>query len=162
MIYHYSKFRIPSSNGSSVIAIKPEAKHRFHAVTILFCVLQKNPLTKVAYFSKICYHTSFQDPILNRDSVASTSKVRVRHDGITDCRKLRVRVWSSFQWQKSITNFTKIRPTVLEINYADRRTDAISPMCVHFVHIERRKHKNELFCFLYSAIEILSRSILPS
>jgi hypothetical protein len=44
----------------------------------------------------------------------------------------------------SITNFIQIRPAVLELNHADRQTDVISPICVHFIHIVQRTPGNEL------------------
>jgi hypothetical protein len=42
------KFHISSSNNSLVITIKPKKKYRIHAVAILFYILQKITLTKVA------------------------------------------------------------------------------------------------------------------
>jgi hypothetical protein len=69
-----------SSNGSLVIAIKPEAKYRFLAAAMLFYKVQKNiTLTKVAYFLKISYHTHHG-----------------RHIVITVRRKLEVRKWDGF------------------------------------------------------------------
>jgi len=41
---------------------------------LLFHV-KKKALTKVAEFSKFCYHTEFEDPALNGTSVAPTSQV---------------------------------------------------------------------------------------
>jgi hypothetical protein len=45
---------------------------------MLFFILEKQMmLTKVVYFSKIHYHTSFQDPLLSVTNVASTIQVHV-------------------------------------------------------------------------------------
>jgi hypothetical protein len=38
-------------------------------------ILQKSTLTKVEYILKICYHTSFQYPILSSTSAAPTLQV---------------------------------------------------------------------------------------
>jgi hypothetical protein len=48
----HTKFHMPSSNGSLVIATKPKTKYTFHAEVTLFYT-HKNTLTKVAYFSNI-------------------------------------------------------------------------------------------------------------
>jgi hypothetical protein len=42
----------------------------------------------------------------------------------------------------SIPNFIQIRPVVLELNHVNRHTDRTSPICVHFMHIMQRMHKN--------------------
>jgi len=57
MIYIHAKFYKPSSNDSSVIATKRKTKYRLQTAA-LFKVLPTNYLNKVAYFSKISYHTS--------------------------------------------------------------------------------------------------------
>jgi hypothetical protein len=76
MIYHYTKFQMPSSNITLLIDLKSKAKKRVHAAAILlFYILQKITITKVAYSSNICYHTTFQDPILSGASVAHTSQI---------------------------------------------------------------------------------------
>jgi hypothetical protein len=50
MIYLHVKFHIPNSNNSLVIAIKPEAKYRFHAVAILLSyILQKKNPRQISY-----------------------------------------------------------------------------------------------------------------
>jgi hypothetical protein len=76
-IYPHTKFQMPRSSGSLVtsIAIKTKAKYRFHAATMLFYIVQKNCLNKNCVFSKICYHTSFQDSVLSGTSVAPTSQI---------------------------------------------------------------------------------------
>jgi hypothetical protein len=61
----------------------------FRAITMLFYILQKQKqkkkLKKVAYFSKIWYHTKSQDPILIVDSVTPTSKVCIIVAVIISC-----------------------------------------------------------------------------
>jgi hypothetical protein len=67
-----------TSNGSLVITIKSKAKYTFHVASILlFYNLQKITLTKVTHFSKIYYHTEFQDPKLSGANVAPTLKIHV-------------------------------------------------------------------------------------
>jgi hypothetical protein len=44
MIYCHTKFHMPNSYGSLVIAIKPKTKYRFHAAAMLFHILQKKLL----------------------------------------------------------------------------------------------------------------------
>jgi hypothetical protein len=36
---------------------------------------------------------------------------------------------------QSISDFIRIRPAVLELKHANRRTDMTSPVCVHVMHI---------------------------
>jgi hypothetical protein len=75
----------------SFIAIKPEDKYRFCAAAILFFhILKKVTLIRVAYFSEIFYCTSFQGPVLNGISPASTSQVCAYiHIVFINCRKLK-------------------------------------------------------------------------
>jgi len=42
VIYHHTKFHIPSFKGSLVVITKPKAKYRIHNVAMLFYVLQKH------------------------------------------------------------------------------------------------------------------------
>jgi hypothetical protein len=76
----HTRFQMPRSIGSSVIAIKLKAKYKFHAAAMLsFHILQKKKdLSKSCIFFEdlLSYSLSFQDPILSGDSVASTSQVR--------------------------------------------------------------------------------------
>jgi hypothetical protein len=48
--YLYTKIQTRSSSDSLVITIKPLAKYKFRTVAILFCILQKQFIIKVAYF----------------------------------------------------------------------------------------------------------------
>lgn len=67
---------MPSSSDSVVITIKLKAIFKFHAAAVLlFHILQKITSTKSAYFSKLCYVTSFQDPTLSSTSVTYSSQV---------------------------------------------------------------------------------------
>jgi hypothetical protein len=77
MIYFHTKFYMPSSSDTSVITIKVKAKYIFHTATIFFYILQEITSTEVAYFSNICYHTSFQDLTLSSGSVTLTSQLHV-------------------------------------------------------------------------------------
>jgi len=48
------------SNGLLVTTVKMKIKHELHVTTeLLFYILQKVTLTKVAYFLKLYYPTSF-------------------------------------------------------------------------------------------------------
>jgi hypothetical protein len=55
----------------------------------------------------------------------------------------------------SIPNFILIRPLVLDLNHADRRTDRhrdmTSPMCVPFMHFVQRTHKTPKYDVKYHA-----------
>jgi hypothetical protein len=54
MTYLHIQFQMLSPDGSSVIAIKPRAKQRFHtAAMFLFYIPQIITLTKAAYFSNM-------------------------------------------------------------------------------------------------------------
>jgi hypothetical protein len=46
MIYFYTKFHMPASNGPIVITIKPKLNANVHTVARLFYILQKNYLIK--------------------------------------------------------------------------------------------------------------------
>lgn len=62
----------------SLVIIKPKAKYwyRFHAAAMLFYIMQKKyPVRKAAYFVKICYCASFQDPKLSFPPQVSVSTV---------------------------------------------------------------------------------------
>jgi hypothetical protein len=56
----------------SLTIIKRKTKYTFHAVA-MFYIPKKETAYKIAYFSKIYYHTEVQEPILGG---ASTSQVR--------------------------------------------------------------------------------------
>jgi hypothetical protein len=71
-IYLRTKYHMPSSYGSCVIAIKPKVKNSFHTAAI--CILLHSTKKK-NIFSKLRYRTRFQDRRLNVTSVASTSQV---------------------------------------------------------------------------------------
>ena len=59
-----------------IITIKPKSKENFFLCWIaIFCMQQNLTLKKVAQYSSIHYHTSFQNPKLCVASVAFTSKV---------------------------------------------------------------------------------------
>jgi hypothetical protein len=49
MMYIYTKFLMPSSNGSSIITIKLRSKYRFCKVTMSFYIIQKPYLNKNIY-----------------------------------------------------------------------------------------------------------------
>ena len=70
-----SKFHMPSSNYSVLIAIKFRATENVLMAVMLFYI-RKNYCfgIKNAYFSYLCCHTPFQDP---KSSVASSLQVRV-------------------------------------------------------------------------------------
>jgi hypothetical protein len=75
-IFYRKKKKFTFCNGSSVTVIQLKLKNSFHATAMLLLyILQKITFTKIAYFLKTCYHTSFQDPILSGVSIASTSQV---------------------------------------------------------------------------------------
>jgi len=51
MIHFQTKFHIPSSNGSLVIAMKPKAKEKFRKFTILlYCIIQNYYLNSFCCF----------------------------------------------------------------------------------------------------------------
>jgi hypothetical protein len=60
MVYHCINLHLPNSNDLIVMAIEVRAKHRYHAVTVLFFYILKNLSTKALYFLNIYYNTAFQ------------------------------------------------------------------------------------------------------
>jgi hypothetical protein len=70
--------QLNKSNGSLVIAIRPEAKLGLCAQPSYVLVLRftMNLPNKSYILLNICYHTLFQDPALSGASVALTSPVR--------------------------------------------------------------------------------------
>jgi hypothetical protein len=64
MVYPHAKFHMPKPNGSLVIDVKSKAKFRFCAFAILFYTSKTNYHTKIAYYLKIYYYQTFQDPTL--------------------------------------------------------------------------------------------------
>jgi hypothetical protein len=76
MICLRTKCNLPNFSGSSVIAIQPKDKYRFHHAATLLLYSTKRILTKAAYVSKDFQHTSYQDPVLSGARVAPTSRVR--------------------------------------------------------------------------------------
>jgi hypothetical protein len=76
----------------------------FHAAMLLFYIVQRIDMTKVLYFSKICYRSSFQDPIyLAPVYVLLKFKFGVASNGIM-----------------STLNLIQIHPVVLELKYVNR------------------------------------------
>jgi hypothetical protein len=60
------------------LAIRPKGKEQIH-VAAIFCLhfAEILPEAKVAYSSKVYYHTPFQDPKLSITRVTATSEVCV-------------------------------------------------------------------------------------
>jgi hypothetical protein len=62
MLYLYTKFHMLRPNSLLVIAFEPKVNENIcMAAMMLFYILQKITLIKVAYFLKICYHTLYQN-----------------------------------------------------------------------------------------------------
>jgi hypothetical protein len=60
--YFHTKFHVPGSSDSLVIAIKPQAKKMFALLPCCHFGTCKNIIaTKVVYIFKVCYHPLFQD-----------------------------------------------------------------------------------------------------
>jgi len=58
IFYLHTKFQMPSSSVSLVIAIKVNVKYRYCVDTILLLlILKKITFAKVVHFSKLYYHT---------------------------------------------------------------------------------------------------------
>jgi hypothetical protein len=55
MIYLHTKFNMPISSGSVFIVVKLKTKETFYTVAMLYCILQKLTLIKVAYFAVIFF-----------------------------------------------------------------------------------------------------------
>lgn len=55
VIYLYTKFHLPSSNGLLVTAVKLTARENIFTSAILFYILQKIILATLSYFSVVCY-----------------------------------------------------------------------------------------------------------
>jgi hypothetical protein len=75
IIYFHIKFKVPTPH-DSLITMKRKAKYKLHFFAMLFYIIQKITSTRVAYFSRICYHTTFRDPYLPGAGVTSKSNVR--------------------------------------------------------------------------------------
>lgn len=71
-----STFHMRSSSSSLALATRPKGKEQID-MAAMFClhVAEILPEAKVAYFSKVCYHTTFQDPKLSITRVTATSEV---------------------------------------------------------------------------------------
>jgi hypothetical protein len=81
-----------------------------------FYILQKITFKKIAYFSKIYCHTSFQDPILSSASVTS----------LLQCLKVRdLNVWrrGHLQWHDLRIEFRKNLPIGSKVIRGDRQAD---------------------------------------
>jgi hypothetical protein len=75
IIYLCTKCHINSSNESLAITVKHKSKWEFfHIHHDVLHSIKKITWTEVASFSNICYHTSFQDPILSGTSITLTSQ----------------------------------------------------------------------------------------
>ena len=79
MIYHYSRLHIPQSLVHYLLSTNQKLKKNLHAqvVHILHCT--KTCLHKNAYFSKFCYHTSFEDHKVTGMVVTPTSQYLAVH-----------------------------------------------------------------------------------
>jgi hypothetical protein len=62
MVYHHTTFFVPISNGSLVIAMKPEAKYKFRAVAMLFTFYEQ--VRKCAQSVTILVRSAGSDEIL--------------------------------------------------------------------------------------------------
>jgi hypothetical protein len=60
----HTKFHMPNSTGSLVIAIKRIVKYTFHTTFGSLTCYKRRKLIKVAYSSGICQHTQLQGPTL--------------------------------------------------------------------------------------------------
>jgi hypothetical protein len=120
MTYHYTKLRWLACDGWLLVATKPEAKHRFHAVAAYFHVT----LTKYAQSWYTCYLIQFHDSILYYVALVSLSLQIscVLQVDIINCSKSK----STEFWVNSVCGslngifYTptsmKIRPPLLYIN----------------------------------------------
>jgi hypothetical protein len=70
--YACNKFHVRSSGGSFMFAIKSKAKCTVHVTAIWLYILKMKTSTNISYFSKMYYHTQFQDLVLSAISVAPT------------------------------------------------------------------------------------------
>lgn len=69
----HTKFHMPRSNGTLVTSIKTAAKFNVSkTATLLFYILHKKNLIKIAYFSKLYYHMSLEDHKLSSTCCTST------------------------------------------------------------------------------------------
>jgi len=74
-------------------------KMLYHHNTIILCSTKKITLANVAYFMKLSYHKSFQDPALSATSVAPTSQVcSSAMLLLLIIGNLKLQDWSGFQW----------------------------------------------------------------
>jgi hypothetical protein len=101
-IWSISKFH---EHKSLVTVIKMKAKYKFHTAAILSYIPQKENKEKKKHFSRTWFY-KFQDPIINgvRVAVILPSSC-IRQLGITDYKKLKVRVLGSLQWRNTHTKF---------------------------------------------------------
>jgi hypothetical protein len=89
MIYLRTKFHMPRTDASMVIAFKPNSREHFRAdVMLLFYILHEVPKITFGRFSKVYYHTSFQDPKLHYRSYLRSSWVR--NAIINNCTELKI------------------------------------------------------------------------
>jgi len=74
IVYFIPQLNTLSSSSSMVNAIKPEIKNNSYLAAMLLLLYNAHKITatKVAYFSKIYYHTKFQERTLSGPSVTFT------------------------------------------------------------------------------------------
>jgi hypothetical protein len=127
MACHHTKFQMPDSSGSLVIAIKTKPNLDFmHSVLCCFMFYKKLPSQKLHIFFNICYHTSFQDPILSGASVAHTSSTMLV---LVLMGNLKFVFGVAFNGVTFVPNFIKIHPAVLLLKRAKRQTH--DQPCMH-------------------------------
>jgi hypothetical protein len=67
----YNIYNLPTQNFTCLLLVVPSvspSNHRLkYSVRVAIISLMKSTITKVAYYSKICYHTEFQDCTVRGD-----------------------------------------------------------------------------------------------
>jgi hypothetical protein len=112
----------------------------FHAAAmLLFYIIQRITIPKVCIFRKSITINHCM-ALLQVALLSITSHKFVRlpcwHYRLYEIEKLDFRVVPD--GITSMPNFIQIRLAVLDLNHADRQTDMISHICVHFMHIVER------------------------
>lgn len=122
-----------------------------HASIMLFYNVQNITVIKVVYFLKICYHASFQNPILSGTTALtphnSVSPLCCNYQ-LQKIKKYNFRVASNHIMYKP--NFIKICPVVSQFKI---QGDIINLMCVHFMlnfeekkRTQRMSTQNQVHC----------------